>query len=599
MNIEARTVEAVIMTGKSRERSDFRGPYHERLLINKSAVDLSRLNGAPVLNNHNRRGHEDQVGVVQNPRIEAGKVVAQLRFFSGAQGDEIMQKISEGMRSVSAGYIAEEETESTDENGVRTVTINKSTPLEVSLVPIGLDEDAKIRSFEMSQTQQIDDARNEEAARIDGLKQASLPGYENELVAAIKDGTSPETFAAKIASLEKDKGAEYIKMRQRAEEDGAPPADRISSGESLANPAFRSRAMSAAIVQRAMPSFKAPAEAEAYRGWSFVDMARDDLERRGVYTRGMRPDQIIRTAMGQSRNFQTRAAGSAYGAQGSGDFVGTVGQAAQMFLLERYRIAPPVLKTVASEMTFTDYRPHKSIRGSAFPQLKEVKEHGEITHGQLSDVGEDITLIRYGRIVGLTHQALVNDEVGQFRDLINNAAETSLAQESALLAAKVEENPVMADGDAVFHANHNNLAGTGAAPDETTLSARRSAMRKQLGLNSERIAPTPKYFVVPTDLETTAEKLVSTIQATKTADANVFTNLQVLVEPRFADAAAWYLAADPAEVQSLRYGYLDSEGGPVVDERPGWEIDGIEIRVRLSFGAGFVDFRGWQKNPGA
>ena len=33
--------------------------------------------------------------------------------------------------------------------------------------------------------------------------------------------------------------------------------------------------------------------------------------------------------------------------------------------------------------------------------------------------------------------------------------------------------------------------------------------------------------------------------------------------------------------------------------KQGWDVDGVELKVRLDFGAGFLDYRGWYQNPGA
>ncbi|GJL93479.1 S49 family peptidase [Hyphococcus sp.] len=61
-----------------------------------------------------------------------------------------------------------------------------------------------------------------ERARIAGLQENCLPGYEAELSTAIGDGTSPETFAASIIKAEKAKGGAHIAAREAAEKDGAP-----------------------------------------------------------------------------------------------------------------------------------------------------------------------------------------------------------------------------------------------------------------------------------------------------------------------------------------------------------------------------------------
>ena len=33
--------------------------------------------------------------------------------------------------------------------------------------------------------------------------------------------------------------------------------------------------------------------------------------------------------------------------------------------------------------------------------------------------------------------------------------------------------------------------------------------------------------------------------------------------------------------------------------KSGWDVDSVEVRVILDFGAGFIDWRGWYANAGA
>ena len=158
----------------------------------------------------------------------------------------------------------------------------------------------------------------------------------------------------------------------------------------------------------------------------------------------------------------------------------------------------------------------------------------------------------------------------------------------------------MDDGTALFHADHGNLAGSGGAITLNSLAAARLAMRKQAGLAGRPINVTPKYIIVPPELETTAEMQLAAIQATTSGDVNPFSNkLQILVEARLSDPARWYVAADPMAVEGLEYSYLQGEEGPQIDSRAGFEVDGIEFKVRLDFGAAFLGWRGWFMNEGS
>ena len=89
----------------------------------------------------------------------------------------------------------------------------------------------------------------------------------------------------------------------------------------------------------------------------------------------------------------------------------------------------------------------------------------------------------------------------------------------------------MSDGQPLFDATHGNVSSTGAAPSETTLSAARLAMRKQTGLGGGLIDVTPWAVLIPPDMETATEKLLTAIQAVRTDEVNPFAQLRLIVEP--------------------------------------------------------------------
>ncbi len=105
-----------------------------------------------------------------------------------------------------------------------------------------------------------------------------------------------------------------------------------------------------------------------------------------------------------------------------------------------------------------------------------------------------------------------------------------------------------------MHSFGFDLAASGGALSETTLSAARLAMRKQKGLAKRPINVTPKFLIVPLELETTAEKLLASIQATTSGDVNPFAGkLELLVEARLTSTTRWYVTADPAMIEGLEY----------------------------------------------
>jgi hypothetical protein len=79
-----------------------------------------------------------------------------------------------------------------------------------------------------------------------------------------------------------------------------------------------------------------------------------------------------------------------------------------------------------------------------------------------------------------------------------------------------------------------------------------------------------------------------------------YKQMKLVVEPRIT-GLDWYLAADPAQIDTIEYDYLEgsASGGPFLETREGWDIDGQEYKAREEFGAAAIDYRGLTHNPGA
>jgi hypothetical protein len=128
-------------------------------------------------------------------------------------------------------------------------------------------------------------------------------------------------------------------------------------------------------------------------------------------------------------------------------------------------------------------------------------------------------------------------------------------------------------------------------------------MRKQKTPKGAYMNLRPRFLVVPADLETIAAQYVSQqYVAAKSSDFNPFAGaLEVISEARLSDSSttAWYLIADNSQIDTVEYAYLEGSQGPVLETREGFDVDGMEIKVRLDFAAKAIDYRGVYKNNGA
>jgi len=111
----------------------------------------------------------------------------------------------------------------------------------------------------------------------------------------------------------------------------------------------------------------------------------------------------------------------------------------------------------------------------------------------------------------------------------------------------------------------------------------------------------PKYLIVGPKNEFLAQKLTSVnFTATKQGDTPVgsLTGLTLIVDAEIENYE-WFLSADPASLDTVEYAFLAGEEELFIDQREGFNIDGIEVKARLIFAAKAIDWRGLYRNNGA
>lgn len=211
------------------------------------------------------------------------------------------------------------------------------------------------------------------------------------------------------------------------------------------------------------------------------------------------------------------------------------------------------------------------------------------------------SLSTFAKQFTLTRQAIINDDLGAFSDVLTIMGRAAAETEATLLASLLTSNPAMDDTHPLFDAtNHHNMATSGNAPSVASMSAGRLKMRSQMDLDGTTpISSAPRYIVSGPAQETLIEQLLAQITPNQTAEVNPFAGkLTPLTDPRLS-GTAWYLFADPAVTPTLEYAGLNGAAGPAMETQNGWDVLGQAFRVYHDFGAGFVDYRGAYMDPGA
>ncbi|MBB5270314.1 Mu-like prophage major head subunit gpT family protein [Quisquiliibacterium transsilvanicum] len=356
------------------------------------------------------------------------------------------------------------------------------------------------------------------------------------------------------------------------------------------------RALESALLHRLDPRVRLDDLGRQKAGTTLVGAGRDLLALNGIETRGKTAGEVL----GLMMNVRS---------QGGADFPSLLANVANKRLSDAYAGAPRTYRLWARRAPdLQDFRPVNVVQLSAAPELLQVNEHGEIRYGTMTDSGETYALTTFGRIVSLTRQAIVNDDLRAFDRLISAFAGAAARLENRTVYAQLTANPNMADGVPLFHTSRGNLGtGSGSALQASALAAGRAAMRAQKGLQGEVLNIAPAFLIVPGELEQTAYQLTShNYVPAKPGDVNEFraggrTSLEPVVEPLLSglSASAWYLAAAPGACDTVEYAYLAGAEGPRIESRTSFATDAVEMKCSLDFAAKAVDYRGLYRGDGA
>ncbi|SIN74300.1 prohead protease/major capsid protein fusion protein [Vannielia litorea] len=571
---DTRTVTAVIATSNPVLRQDSRGPYQE--ILTAETLDLSAAEGLPVLDSHRTSSVRDQIGRVQSIALEGTSVVAVLELTSAEDAAPIRQRVADGTLSgVSVGYRPSGWTERSTPQG-RAKSPSSWRITEVTLTSNPADPSARLRQKGNEMPEEVIETQTPEAAEaqrrsdIRGLVRSA--GLGDELADQLIDGRSDMT-AAKAAVFD----ATQEKRRSQ-------PTIRIHSSND--DPAVIRDRQAEALHIRMAGGEPAP-EVRPYMSLTMSDVARESLNRAGVSTRGMSPDEVF-----------TRAAEHT-----TSDFALLVSNAMGKTAETSYQAASSPLKKLGRQRSLSNFKTATSIRLGEMGRLEELDESGEITATSRAENGETMQLSTYARGITVSRKLLINDDLGMLGDMTAAFGEAAAQTEDEILVALVTANPNLSDGTPVHDASRGNIASSGLSLNsegaQTTIEAARKAMRGYTGLDGKTlINASPKYLLVGPECESAAERLLANIYPATVDDVNAFaTKLSLLVEPRITDER-WYLFTDPARLAAIQYGYLSSAQGVQIQRAEAWSTLGLKFRAWLDFGAGWLDWRGSYLNEG-
>lgn len=624
---EARTFEAVLTAGTGVRRWGI----VEELEVTPTAVDLRRhtAGGIRLLDSHDQSTTDAIFGVAIDLRFEGTSLVGRFRFADTPRARAAEGMVSRGeLTGISIGYAVRAwRLVSVDASGLETWRAVEWELLEASLVSVPADPSAAVRTAAVHQP---GEARREEGdadmrRSIEG--QGEQPAVTPQTPAPTPAPTpaAPETRAAPAApspapapsietvvAAERTRSTTILDIGRRA---GLPDADitaAIGDG-SVTVEAFRARAFEALAARSAAPGISgvhvvrdegdtmrrgisdslvhqlggtvdlAAGPGQAYRGMTLSEMAAISIGARDFRPRTARDIDDLYTRVGHSAS----------------DFPHVFSGAIDRVLEQRYQIEEPTYRRFARRRDFRTLRPESVVRVGDFPMLSKILENGEIKYGTFSEGKETVQCFSYAIALSISRKMLIDDDLGAIADVLSSYGVTvALFEEITFYALAL--NGLLADGKAVYHADHSNLAGTAAAVTEATVDLGRQALATQKTLDGKpMMANAPSIILTGPKKQMQAEKLVAGITPATADSVNTFSGrLTPVATPQIEDYS-WFLFPDPSRGSNYRWGYLNGYTAPRtrIDEPFGRQ--GMAMSVEHDFGCGATDSRYGFKNGGA
>ncbi|MDE3037356.1 MAG: peptidase U35, partial [Pseudomonadota bacterium] len=449
-----RTFNVVFTTGATVRRYDYMNdePYDEELQVDASAMRMDRLNsGAPVLDTHGQYSLDDVIGAVVpgSARVAKGVGRASIKIDGGEENAPVIRKIKDGIiKNVSVGYRVHRFEVIRGEGTVPLYRAVDWEPYEVSLVPIGADAGAGIRSaphtYPCELFQPQSQPQRKETTMPDPVitKEANPPANAATASAAAAPAAAVETRAeparpenpdpaSKPANDPADDSAGEDATREggvQAERSRAQEIQKIVRAAGLTD-AYALRMINDGIslkkVRKSVLEELARANADGGEIRSHVTITRDEMDTRRASVenallnrfspdsfkladsareyRGMSLMEIGRDML-ERRGVSTRGfsrvqlAGMMLGLDtrggllGTSDFPNILANIANKTLRAAYEAAPQTFKPFSRQTVNPDFKPIARTQLGDAPTLEMVNESGEFKRGSVSDAKEQYAL---------------------------------------------------------------------------------------------------------------------------------------------------------------------------------------------------------------
>ena len=348
-----------------------------------------------------------------------------------------------------------------------------------------------------------------------------------------------------------------------------------------------------------------------YRGMSLIEIATENAIDCGI----LNSNDVGRRSLNSlhnDKNFKMailgQASRSSSGLLTTSDFPALMENVLNKMLRNSYTLAEKSWDVFTKKTTANDFKPMSRVSlHDVFidPDKDVVLEGGEYSLVKMNDSAEKYAIRKWGKKVPFAWESIINDDlsgldrttasiIAGFTQAQNRMVYRTLTNATALS----DGSNKMYDGNVIFHTSHNNLIATGTAITLTDLQNMRTKLRQQKAPNGNLLNLRGRFLVVGPTLETLAEQFTSAnFTPNQSGVINKFgPTLTPVVDANITDNS-WYIIADPGIIDTIEVASLGGQD-MYAESRYSFDVDGIETKIRMTFGLKAIDWRGMVKNPG-
>ncbi len=349
------------------------------------------------------------------------------------------------------------------------------------------------------------------------------------------------------------------------------------------------------------------------------------VERMGGPVNKMAPKDIALAAMGHGgtlNRYRIQRSGQAYNT--TGNFPALLMDAANKSLLAGYEEAPYTWNLWARQgQSVDDMKNINRIRFSAMGSPEVVAEGADYPDAKTGDEKETYRVEKYGSVFSVSWETIVNDDLDALSRVPAMQGASCRRKQNQVVYSVLTANAAMADGGLLFNdtaqttaGGHKNTSAAAAAPSVTTLNAGYLSMMTKTGITVNGVAGPilniqPAYIIVPANYGATALQLLGSIAdpgaggsaAGNSNTLNIYgpngsRPIKVIIEPVLdaSSTTVWYLAANTSQVDTVELTFLAGEESPVLESDWNMVNDTYLFKVRQTFAAAAIDFRGLFRN---